>query len=839
METPLPPARASLRIALIYGAGVWCAIWFDCWDWRWALAVLIGFLAAFLIAKRARLTRLARWMLWVVWFLVAWGMTDVRRYDATSERLADLQGNARETVELQGRIAGHPVFYPGTARSSGTAAQKGSWWFDLDVSHIRRLPEWQPARGHVRVFLTGEKDLQIQRGSLWRIAGVLTDNVRLHMERRQWEICQPITAWQLPVHPSANPPPRPSVALKMRRYTLRADPQASCMTTAAVWHPGAWFQSWRQRAGELLGRGLDNHPDIAAILRALILGYDEELSADLRRRFISTGTFHLFAVSGTHMALLAGLTAGVLRLAGVSRIYWFLTVAPVLAFFTVMVGAPASAIRGSLMSALYLLGPLIGRRSDGVSALALSGWLILLCAPDQLFAPGFILSFMTVAGLIFVVPVFTRGMFIVPPLDPLRERWRSWIFHCKRACVFSLAASVAAWLASIPLTVYWFNICSLFSVLANLPIILLVSISMGLGFLALLLGGIFPAAATVCNWLNIVPVSLMRDWLGFVESIPGCQLILKSPPVWTICAWYAGLGLLVWRLNKRRLARYKRPSADTAAILTNNFPSEAAASVSLVRQRRWWDWRLASALALIAVWPVWNFADGCGGRVQILNAGGTPVVLGRGPGYVRHAVWLANAGGWRQMRQLKQMLAQAGVSRPDLWILSGMDAGHVNAARSLAESGEFKTAHTVYPVGGSRYRVFADIRQNLAQTGSDFTEVCQAVSGELPGGVNWQAEPDANTSGRMTVETSWADWAVTIMPSDNDQSRSKVVIAPRNLNESSGAGGRLIVECAPHGFGPQFLTDNTDRRLMLAPRQILTLDFNKHRMRARWHDNQD
>ena len=317
-------------------------------------------------------------------------------------------------------------------------------------------------------------------------------------------------------------------------------------------HPSAWFQSWRQRAGELLGRGLDNHPDIAAILRALILGYDEELSADLRRRFISTGTFHLFAVSGTHMALLAGLTAGVLRLAGVSRIYWFLTVAPVLAFFTVMVGAPASAIRGSLMSALYLLGPLIGRRSDGVSALALSGWLILLCAPDQLFAPGFILSFMTVAGLIFVVPVFTRGMFIVPPLDPLRERWRSWIFHCKRACVFSLAASVAAWLASIPLTVYWFNICSLFSVLANLPIILLVSISMGLGFLALLLGGIFRGG----NRLQLAEHCACQPdarWLGFVESIPGCQLILKPAGLDNLCLYRLAL---VWRLNKRRLARY-------------------------------------------------------------------------------------------------------------------------------------------------------------------------------------------------------------------------------------------------------------------------------------------
>ena len=178
--------------------------------------------------------------------------------------------------------------------------------------------------------------------------------------------------------------------------------------------------------------------------------------------------------------------------------------------------------------------------------------------------------------------------------------------------------------------------------------------------------------------------------------------------------------------------------------------------------------------------------------------------------YGLHAGGCANA-------VAKQMLARRS-EPPGSVDTSGMDAER-QCRKVISRKWEFKTAHTVYPVGGSRYRVFADIRQNLAQTGSDFTEVCQAVSGELPGGVNWQAEPDANTSGRMTVETSWADWAVTIMPSDNDQSRSKVVIAPRNLNESSGAGGRLIVECAPHGFGPQFLTDNTDTT-MLAPRQF-------------------
>ena len=113
------------RIALIYG---WCLVRYGLTvDWRRALAVLIGFLAAFLIAKRARLTRLARWMPGWSGFS-RMGMTDAPVY-ATSERLADHR-NARETVELQGRtrlwpsgfLSWHGAFF----RHSGTEGIGGS-----------------------------------------------------------------------------------------------------------------------------------------------------------------------------------------------------------------------------------------------------------------------------------------------------------------------------------------------------------------------------------------------------------------------------------------------------------------------------------------------------------------------------------------------------------------------------------------------------------------------------------------------------------------------------------------------------------------------------------------
>lgn len=838
-ENPPPSGRRLVRIALVYGAGIWCAAWFDRWDWRWVLAASAAMLAVCLAAQWLRPVWLARAGLWAGWFLAAWGLTGARWDAAGPEQLGRLLQRARESVELQGRIAGQPVFYHAKARSAGAAELRGLWLFDFDISHIRRLPDWQPARGRVRVFLAGAESLQPQSGSAWRLAGALTDHLSLHSERRQWQWYWPASLGQPSAPAPAGCPPRASAALKtMRRYTLRADPRSARLAAAAsAWQPGPYFQAWRRRAGELLALGLAGRPDVAAILRALILGYDEELPSDLRRRFVATGTFHLFAISGTHMALLALLAAGVLRLAGISRIYWFLGVAPVLAFFTAMVGAPASAVRGSLMAGLWLLGMLVGRRGDGVSALALAGWLILLCAPAQLFAPGFILSFVTVAGLMCIAPFCTRlrADAAPAPIDPARKRWRVWMRQVWRACLFSTAASTAAWLAAMPLMACWFNVWSPLSALANVPVIPLAGISLGLGFLAMLLGGLHPGLAAACNWMNIAPVILMRDWLAFVQSIPGCQLLVSSPPVWAICAWYAGWGILVWRRIKLTVARRAARAAAADSSSSSKLPADPAYGALADKPRRQWDWRLPAALALIAVWPAWDFTDGCAGRVQIMNAGGRAVVLGCGPGLVRRAFWLVNAGNLRQARQLRQMLAQAGVNRLDLWMLSGMDAGNVNAAADLIESGEFKPARTVYPAGAPRYRVFAGLLRCLAQAGAHLTEATQAVSGELAGNLVWQARPGADAPGRMTAETAWAAWAAAITPGDAEgQLPPRIAIAPRHAAGPGGAGGRMIIECAPHGFGPQFMADDAESRVALAPGQMLTLDFTRQGVWARW-----
>ncbi len=838
------PRRPLVRICLVYAAGVWCAMAFERIDWRWALW---GAAAALTVGLAVKLIRPARrgWpCLWVAWFLAGWCALGARLDVTAPQHLASLMQSARETVELRGQIAGNPVFQPDISRPPGRDGRPGVWRFDLDVSRIRRLPEWQTAQGRIRARLPGNDALRPQNGATWQLAGVLTDNPRRQARRRLWHWFLPADAGDAPAAPDWRRCPLPAAWRLAGRYTLQADPAAArLIAPARRWHLASWLYAWRERAGASLRRGLAGRPEVAQVLRALVLGYDEELPPELRRRFVATGTFHLFAISGTHMALLALLTAGVLRLAGISLVYWFPAVAPVLAVFTVMVGAPASAVRGSLMAALWLLGPLVGRRNDGASALALAGFLILLASPGELFSPGFILSFVTVAGLLCVAPFLTKAAEEdLPPVDPARERWRILAAGAWRYFRFCAAASAAAWLASMPLMAYWFNIWSPLTALANVPVIPLAAVALGLGFLAMLAGSIHPCLAAGFNWINIAPVTIIQAWLAFVQSLPFCQLLVKSPPVWAMLCWYAGLGVLVWR-------RQALPPALAGAAPPGRSAFECEAVVRRAGPRCWRDWRVMMALILLMAWPAWNYLDGRAGRVQLLNAGGVAVALGRGPGNPRHADWLVNAGSRRYVRRLAALLAAAGVNHLDLCFFTGMDAGHVSGALGLLESGIGPVREVIHPADAGRFRVFGALRGRLQQPQAVLRAVWTEEQGTMAGAMRWSVRPQGGASA-MEAAIAWDDWQVRFIPAGIAEAapRSMTVIAQSdrtdavsaarvNANTAVAAGRRLEIRCAPDSFGERLFDGAAGPGISLDPGQVLTLDFNRRGLHLYWADD--
>ena len=261
----------------------------------------------------------------------------------------------------------------------------------------------------------------------------------------------------------------------------------------------------------------------SALLAGILLGRENAIPEPLLTVFNDTGTRHIIAISGFNITLLAGtLTALLLNL--LNRRLAAPMVILLLAFYTVLVGGDAAVVRAAVMGGLTLLAVLAGRRAEALTGLGLSGLLMTLGNPWTLWEPSFQLSFAATLGLIVLEPRLEamavglakrraegtpgdskelvgshgisgacagaqgRAQVRSVPSDPSvptssheLSRVPSWL---REAVLVSLAAQIA----TLPITLGTFGRLSLVAPLANLLILPVQAAVMELGALATVLG---------------------------------------------------------------------------------------------------------------------------------------------------------------------------------------------------------------------------------------------------------------------------------------------------------------------------------------------------------------
>jgi ComEC/Rec2-related protein len=342
----------------------------------------------------------------------------------------------------------------------------------------------------------------------------------------------------------------------------------------------ALCERYRRRAAARLAAGLEAHPTETALIQAIMLGYRGEIPPALNRAFRNSGTIHVFAISGMHVVVIAWLLTFVVARLGVPRHLWILPLAPLLTIYVWSTGGQPSALRAGVMALLYLAAPLLGRRPDTPSTLALSALLLLAADPFQLHDVGFILSFAVVTGLIVLAAPLVRRLRRLAGLERLaldiealarlggeaeRERRTLWWRRCKLTTGRYLAdlagVSLAAWLTSAPLTAYYFKLFTPVSLPANLVVVPLSFLVMAAASLSLVAGSLAPALAIVCNraaWASTAAMTAAArttaSWSWGVIRLP------QPPPVWLMAAWYAVLAWWAWSMARAD----RRADADAA-----------------------------------------------------------------------------------------------------------------------------------------------------------------------------------------------------------------------------------------------------------------------------------
>ncbi len=265
-------------------------------------------------------------------------------------------------------------------------------------------------------------------------------------------------------------------------------------------------------------------------LKALLLGEREGFDEELKNIFMKTGTIHLLAVSGFNVGFLIASVLFFLSPFPLSKNWkWVFSLAAVW-FYCLLVGWQAPMLRAAVMASLFIVGKLLGRRTDILNTLGLAALVILAIVPDQLYDIGFQLSFLAV----FAIAVFLPAILEKPKLLPNETiSWKE-----KVAEYFSelFWVSFVCQAAVLPVTIQNFYIVTPYSMLANL---VAVPASFALFFLGILFLICFSWAP---KFLFFIPMSirflmsLMTACLVFLERLPGSAITIGklAPILWII-----------------------------------------------------------------------------------------------------------------------------------------------------------------------------------------------------------------------------------------------------------------------------------------------------------------
>jgi competence protein ComEC len=267
------------------------------------------------------------------------------------------------------------------------------------------------------------------------------------------------------------------------------------------------------------------------IVEGVVLGDEQSLSEDLRQRFRASGLYHLLAVSGQNVVLVAGGALALAWLLGIPRLLGEIGALGAIAAYVLAVGAQPSVIRAGVSGALVSLAWLAARPTDRWYFFLLGALVLLAWNPYTLLDPGFQLSFAAVASIFLFVPMFVRKLEGYP-------------VPAKLAGV--VAVSTACGVATAPILWLQFHAVPLLTVPANALAAPAVAPLLGLAFAAALAGLVSPPAATAIAWLNGLCAAYLAACARVVGGLPGAQVTSGRSLVELLLVG-AAVGAYAWR----------------------------------------------------------------------------------------------------------------------------------------------------------------------------------------------------------------------------------------------------------------------------------------------------
>ena len=245
-----------------------------------------------------------------------------------------------------------------------------------------------------------------------------------------------------------------------------------------------------------------------AVASALTFGYKDELSQFVKGVFSKTGAMHVLAVSGLHVGIVFLLISTLFKFFKIS--YRFKPIEHLVLVFFVWVyalitGLSPSVLRAATMLTFFSIAEIFNKSTNIYNILSSSAIFLLIIDPYLITDVGFQLSFFAVTGIIYLYPIIFNLIFV--PNYILNKIWSI------------SSVSIAAQIATFPLSIFYFHQFPNFFLLSNLLVIPLVFILLITG-LAIIAFSFLPYVSIFLAKILSFIISFIIKILSLIESIP-------------------------------------------------------------------------------------------------------------------------------------------------------------------------------------------------------------------------------------------------------------------------------------------------------------------------------
>lgn len=469
-----------------------------------------------------------------------------------------------------------PITVEGVIRQDATPTAYGAS-MTVDVVRVQTTCGWLPAPGGLRVAIIG--DLAHGRVDGW-IAG---RRARLPVLLR------------LPT--SFRDPGVPDEAFAMMRRGIGLAGTVKSAALVEIVRRGNPLAESAGRARaytrQAMAAAISDRPRASAIVTAILVGDRGGLDAESERRLQEAGTYHVIAISGGNVAILAGLGMVLLRFAKVPTRVGSLVLAFVICVYGYVAGGGASVARATIAAAVYFVATAADHRSPALNVLATVALVAVLYDPLAAFDPGLLLSYGATLSLLIGAERSLRARAesrrqsggegeacedaasaVSAPLRRWGTSASSASRYVRSGATAVLVGTVAAEIALLPIGASIFHRITLAGIVLNFIAIPLMTVAQIGGIAVLLLHPISATFAGMAGSLaGLAADGLVRSTV-LLDLAPWLTWRVPAPPIALTAVYYAGwsLVLIAGRLRRLRIAAV---AASASAALLIAWPALA------------------------------------------------------------------------------------------------------------------------------------------------------------------------------------------------------------------------------------------------------------------------